>query len=115
MKTISKVRAAINRVVSEALTEAHNTDRLVDEVAFPLINVLVTELEDPESVLASNAFEQMMGSAPDEARLAQVQDTDVPALSELVVQRILQDPDFRNALHTIAMDMVSSAAGAVQD
>ena len=112
---MKNIHDAINQVVREALQEAHSSDHLVDEVASPLVHALVTELEDPESVIASNAFEMMMGSYPDESRLSQVQDTDVESLSELVVQRIIQDPDFRNALHTIAMDMLSSAAGAVQD
>ena len=108
------LREAIVRIVKEALTENNGSDPLVDDTAGAIAYSLVSELESPTSVVASNAFEMMMGSSPDENRLTQVRLEDISATAELVVQAVYRDPSFHDAGKMIATEMIQSAMDTVE-
>src|SRR5574338_1029629 len=111
------LNAAIKKIVEEARAgllseDAPTSDPVVDETAGAIVNALVMALED--DVIGDNAFEMMMGSMPDENRLMKVRLEDVEATAELVVQAIYRDPELHAVLKQIAMDMIESAAQAIQ-
>lgn len=110
---------AIKQIVEETLAgrlneDAPSSDPVVDDTAGAIVNALLMSLEDEDDVLGSNAFEMMMGSAPNEDRLMQVRLEDVESTSELVVQAIYRDPALHAALKQIAKDMIESAAQGIQ-
>jgi hypothetical protein len=110
---------AIRKIVEEALAgrlneDAPSSDPVVDDTAGAMVNALVQSLEDDDDIIASNAFEMMMGSMPDENRLMKVRLEDVEATAELVVQAIYRDPNLHYALKQIAKDLIESAAQAIQ-
>lgn len=100
--------------VKESQIVEQSSDPIVDETAGAICEALVRELADENSVIGNNAFEMMMGSAPDESRLTQVRLEDVEATAELVVQAIFRDPALHGELKKLAMEMIESAADAVQ-
>lgn len=107
------IRSIVKEAMGQSLDENQSSDPVVDDTAGAIVNALVMALED-DSVIGDNAFEMMMGSAPDENRLAQVRLEDVEATSELVVQAVYRDPELHSKLKEIAMSMIESAAQATR-
>lgn len=113
------LEAAIRKIVEETRKgrlneDAPTSDPVVDETAGAIVGALLMSLEGDEDVLANNAFEMMMGSVPDEDRLAKVRLEDVDSTAELVVQAIYRDPELHATLKQIAKDIIESAAEAIQ-
>lgn len=95
------------------LDETQSSDPVVDDTAGAIVNALVMALEE-DDVVGDNAFEMMMGSVPDENRLAKIRLEDVEATAELVIQAVYRDPELHSKLKEIAMSMIESAAGAAR-
>ncbi len=112
-----KLEDAIQNIFKEAtgqmLDENQSSDPVVDDTASAIVNALVMSL-DENDIVGDNAFEMMMGSYPDEDRLAQVRLEDVDATAELVVQAVYRDPELHSKLKQIAMNMIQSAAEATR-
>lgn len=116
MKLKDAIKKIVEDVRSGALSEnAPTSDPVVDETAGAMVNALVMSLEHEGQTIGSNAFEMMMGSVPNEDRLAQVRLEDVDSTAELVVQAIYRDAELHRVLKEIAKDIVESAASAIQN
>ncbi len=113
MKLEDAIKKIFQETTGSKLDENQSSDPVVDDTAGAIVNALVMSLEQ-DDIVANNAFEMMMGSAPDENRLTQVRLEDIEATAELVVQAIYRDPALHGALKQIAMDMIESAADATQ-
>lgn len=110
----SKQKPGFSKPVKEAqLDENQSSDPVVDDTSGAIVSALIMALE--ENIIGDNAFEMMMGSAPDENRLTQVRLEDVEASAELVVQAVYRDPALHDSLKQLAMEMIESAAEAIQD
>ncbi len=113
MKLDDAIKNIFKEAMDQPLGENQSSDPVVDETAGAIVNALVMAL-DEDPVIGDNAFEMMMGSAPDENRLTQVRLEDVEATSELVVQSVYRDPELHAKLKQIAMDMIESASEATR-
>lgn len=108
-----RLEDAVKQIVKEALSEGRTADPIVDDTAGAIVHALVSALEDEDDVIASNAFEVMMGSAPDEDRLTLARFEDVDATAELVVQAVYRDPALHDQIHDIAATMLRNAMHAM--
>lgn len=100
-------------VKEAALAEGHTADPIVDDTAGAISQALLMSLED--DVVGSNAFEMMMGSAPDEDRLTLARLEDVDATAELIVQAVYRHPGLHDKIHQMAAEMLESAMGAMSE
>ena len=110
MKLEDAIKKIFKETVGSKLDENQSSDPVVDDTSGAIVSALVMALE--ENIIGDNAFEMMMGSAPDENRLTQVRLEDVEASAELVVQAVYRDPALHDALKQLAMEMIESAAEA---
>lgn len=112
-----KLEDAIKKIVEEALAnkldEGRTSDPIVDETAGAIVHSLVSTIEDEDDIIASNAFEVMMGSSPDEDRLTLARFEDVDSTAELIVQAVYRDPALHDALHNVAAMILRNAMHAM--
>jgi hypothetical protein len=112
-----KLEDAIKKIVEEALTsklaEARTSDPIVDEASGAIAEALLQTLEHEDGVIASNAFEMMMGSSPDEDRLTLARFEDVDSTAELIVQAVYRDPALHDAMHGMAAMILRNAMHAM--
>lgn len=108
MKNISKVREAINKVVQEALDEAHGTDPMVEACVGGIVNELALRLEGED--FASNAYEMVAGTpmGHDHDQLRPVRIEDVDHFAGQIAEGVLKDPIVRDELHRIAANILRS-------
>jgi hypothetical protein len=113
-----KLEDAVRKIVKESfakskLNEGRTSDPIVDDTASAITHVLLETLEQESDTIGNNAFEMVMGSAPDEDRLTLGRFEDVDATAELIVQAVYRDVDLHDALHNIASSVLRSAMHAM--
>lgn len=113
-----KLEDAIKKIVEDArkgnLDEGQTSDPAVDDTASAIVHALITAIDEEGDAITGNAFEVMMGSAPDENRLTKVRLEDIPATAQLVVQAVYRDASLHAKLTEMAHDILQSASEAIQ-
>lgn len=105
---MKQVRKIIESIVKQRLAEARpSEDPIIADCAGALSHALVEALEG--DLIGDNAFEVMMGSAPDEDRLVLGRYEDLDAVAEVVVRDVLRDANVHDALYQIAESMLRAA------
>jgi hypothetical protein len=107
------IRSVVRDIIEQTLNESAS-DSIVDDVSDGILLSLTNVINDEDDLVLSNAWEYMMGSMPDEERMALGRYEDVESTAELVVQKILKDPGLHDALHNVAATMLRSTIGLTQ-